>query len=567
MDVVSSAPIWQLLAQGKVEEAEALCTAQLRSGVRHADLDCQLATIHGHHQRFEQAEALLKRALLRDPNHLQAWTSLAGLLLSRDQLQKALQCYRRALLLQPELAALHYNLGVTLLRLGEDQEAISALREALRLRPDYPQALNNLGSVLRRQGRLEEAVDCYRRVLALHPQQPISHNNLANVLREQQQADQAIAHYQQAISLDPLYGDAHANLAGVYRDRGQIALAISWYRQALVLTPESALAHLNLGLTLLLAGQEAEGWREYDWRLQTPALAGVLAVAPALPRWQGEPLAATEPLLLLAEQGLGDTLQFLRYVPLLRGRGLQVRLCAPEPLHGLIESSDIGAPILSPALAHQQQQGCWLPLMSLPALLGASRQQPLRSAPYLHTTSAALARWQAVLSCEAGPLVAINWQGNPAIETGYLYGRSLPLAAFETLTAHPQLRFVSLQKGPGSEQLGACGFRERFVCCQAAVDEAWDFCDTAAIISCCDLLITSDTAVAHLAAGMGQSTWLLLKQVPEWRWGLEGDSSGWYPSMRLFRQRRSGDWAELMQRVLQALYQRYPLSGAPAQDP
>ena len=527
-----------------------------------ADRDCQLALIHEHQQRFEQAEELLRRALDRDPSHLQALISLAGLLLNRDQLQEALQCYRRALVLQPQLAALHYNLGATLLRVGEDQEAIRALREALRLRPDYPQALNNLGLLLRRRGRLQEAADCYHRALVLQPQQPISHNNLANVLREQQRYDQAIAHYQQAICLDPRYGDAYSNLAGIYRDRGQIIEAIACYRQVLLLHPDSADAHLNLGLTLLLAGEEAEGWREYEFRLETPALAGVRAVAPPLPRWQGEPLAAAEPLLLLAEQGLGDTLQFLRYVPLLRERGLQVRLCAQPSLHSLIVSSGIDAELLNPVLANQQRQGCWLPLLSLPALLGVSRQQPLRTAPYLRTTPAALEHWRAVLSREAGPLVAINWQGNPAIETGYFQGRSLPLAVFEALAAHPKLHFVSVQKGPGSEQLQTCRFRQRFVSCQAAVDQAWGFCDTAAILSCCDLVITSDTAVAHLAAGMGQPTWLLLKRVPEWRWGLEGDSSGWYPSMRLFRQRAPGDWAELMQRVLQALWERYPVASA-----
>jgi hypothetical protein len=187
--------------------------------------------------------------------------------------------------------------------------------------------------------------------------------------------------------------------------------------------------------------------------------------------------------------------------------------------------------------------------------------RPLITEPYLFTTEAAAARWKQILGAdlphehrsEQGCLVGIHWQGNPVAEQAELRGRSLPLEAFSPLAAERACTFLSLQKGFGSEQLDGCSFRDRFDTCQLQVNETWDFVETAAIIAHCDLIITSDSAVAHLAGGMGKRTWLLLHQVPDWRWGLDGERTFWYPSMRLFRQREAGNWSELMQRVAAAL--------------
>ncbi|MFM7265361.1 MAG: tetratricopeptide repeat protein, partial [Cyanobium sp.] len=215
-------------------------------------------------------------------------------------------------------------------------------------------------------------------------------------------------------------------------------------------------------------------------------------------------------------------------------------------------------------------RGPWLPLLSLPGLLRVSPDNPLHNDPYLRTTPERLAYWQHRLADVPRPLVGIAWQGNPQAELTTLRGRSLPLEAFAPLAQRTDLTFLSLQKGPGSEQLAACSFRHRFVDAQDAIDQAWDFLDAAAIAACCDLVITSDSALAHLAAGMGLPTWLLLQHLPEWRWGLQGDSSPWYPSMRLFRQATPGDWNALLDHVADSfrqLQQLQALLGADDDQP
>jgi ADP-heptose:LPS heptosyltransferase len=228
-------------------------------------------------------------------------------------------------------------------------------------------------------------------------------------------------------------------------------------------------------------------------------------------------------------------------------------MCAPKTLHGLIREAGLDDEPLTPEEGNALQSGVWLPLLSLPGLLGVSPERPLISAPYLRSRNDRIEAWRSRLAAEQRPIIAINWQGNPDHEQTTSRGRSLPLEAFAPLASLTGISLLSLQKGPGSEQLDACSFRDRLVSCQSQVDAAWDFVETAAILANCDLVITSDTAVAHLAGGMGRRTWLLLKNVPEWRWGLTGDTTFWYDSMRLFRQTRRGDWTAVIARVVGTL--------------
>jgi hypothetical protein len=317
--------------------------------------------------------------------------------------------------------------------------------------------------------------------------------------------------------------------------------------------PHDADAHGNLALLDLLEGDYDRGWPGSEWRFRGPAGLALLIARPAGPRWGGEALPAGTSLLLVAEQGLGDTLQFVRYLPLLRQRGMAVRLCVPPALHRLLEASGLENEPLTPAEG-QNWSGPWLPLLSLPGLLGVSRERPLVQAPYLRVPEELVASWRRRLADERRPLLALHWQGNPEHERRHARGRSLPLDTFAPLARSGEATFLSLQKGFGAEQLTACPFRDRFVAAQEEIDQTWDFLETAAILSACDRLICADSGVAHLAGGLGHPTWLLLKDIPDWRWGLEGESSFWYPSgLRLFRQRRRGDWGEVVGRVAAAL--------------
>jgi hypothetical protein len=233
---------------------------------------------------------------------------------------------------------------------------------------------------------------------------------------------------------------------------------------------------------------------------------------------------------------------------------------------GLIRASGLCQNLVSPAEAQAIQAGHWLPMGSIPLALAVTPEQPMVSgAPYLRAAPERIEAWRQRLRqgmSNTAWLVGVNWQGNPAAERMNLRGRSWPLEHLATIAAMPDLQLVSLQKGAGSEQLESCGFRERFVADQAAVSACLDFEDCAAITAACDLVISSDTQAAHLAGGLGVNTWLTLQHIPDWRWGLTGENTFWYPTMRLFRQPAPGDWGTVFEQLLQALQQERLRSGA-----
>jgi len=278
---------------------------------------------------------------------------------------------------------------------------------------------------------------------------------------------------------------------------------------------------------------------------------------PSCDRWSGKDELEDANLLIVTEQGLGDTFQFMRYANTMRQRGAKISFCAQPQLHSLIQASGVDESPLTPNQGNQVIDGQWIPLLSLPKYLGVNPYNPIINEPYICNTDDLFVKWQTILSAEQQPIIGINWQGNPLAEQSTLRGRSLALETFAPIATHTNAKLLSLQKGFGSEQLETCSFKKYFVNCQDQVNEIWDFLETAAIIANCDLIVTSDTAVAHLAGGMGKSTWLLLQNIPDWRWGLEGDSTFWYPTMRLFRQREKGNWDEVIRRIALALQEQF----------
>jgi len=247
----------------------------------------------------------------------------------------------------------------------------------------------------------------------------------------------------------------------------------------------------------------------------------------------------------------------MRYLQKLKQQGFDFSFYAQEKLHSLIKASDIDQDPLTPEQANQISTGQWIPLLSLPKYLKVNPKNPIISEPYIFSSKALNKKWKNILSQEKGPIIGINWQGNPDIEKGSVKGRSIPLDIFSMISDHDKITLLSLQKGFGTEQLQNCSFKNKFVKCQSQINSTWDFLENAAIINNCDLIITTDTSIAHLAGGMGKSTWLLLKYIPEWRWGLEGESTFWYPSIKLFRQKERNNWQEVMERVAFQLKQSF----------
>jgi tetratricopeptide (TPR) repeat protein/ADP-heptose:LPS heptosyltransferase len=491
------------------------------------------------------AIACYRHALQQRPDAPELQRLLGQALLRADEPESALPHLEQALRLQPQEAEISNSLGQARFALGDAQGALADFRRALALRPEDPGILCNLGTALQQLGDHAAADPCFALALQRQPDFAEAHNNLGVGLQLQGRLQESIEQFGRALTLQPNYADAYSNLGNTLMEAGAHAAALDSFRSALAVRSDHGDAHHNLGMALLLLGDYRRGWAEYEWR----GRCSVPVVPHAIPPtrvWDGSPLAPGETLLLVCEQGLGDTLQFMRYALPLRQRSIPVRLCAQTNLHGILRSSGIDPDPLSPEQAASYSHGPWIPLLSLPGLLGVSPDNPLHTSPYIHVPPERIALWRSRLAHAPRPLLALHWQGNPAHESSAGRGRSLPLESFAVLAQRTPASFLSLQKGHGAEQLPSCSFRHRFLPAQDLIDPTWDFLDIAAILLCCDLVLTSDSALAHLAGGLGCPTWLLLKHQPEWRWGLHGESSPWYPSLRLCRQTTPGHWNQLL---------------------
>lgn len=504
--------------------------------------------------KLDEAESAYLEAIRIRPENPDSYYNLGLTLQSQGKPSAAIDSYKKALDINQNNVRAHISLGNALLDLGMFEAAIESYSSALQLEPEHPDAHYRLALILHKLGRIEAAIESYLQASALRQNHPELLINYGNALQEQGNFEAAIESYKSAIRLQTNHPDLHYNLGIALKEQGKVSDAIQCYKTALQLNPDHTEARWNLSLALLLSGDYDKGLEEYQYRLSNRFHQGsTLNARPQCSEWDGSHLDKHEQLLLVSEQGLGDTLQFMRYTHYLRHKGYRCSLCAPSKLHGLIKASSIDSNPLTPEQANCVSTGHWAALLSLPLHLGVRPENPIITDPYISTTKELREKWRKILAQEKKPLIGINWQGNPEAEKTYSKGRSLPLESFAPIAECQNAAFVSLQKGFGSEQLETCTFKSRFVQSQQLIDVTWDYLETAAIISNCDLVITSDTAVAHLAGGMGKATWLLLAKVPDWRWGLQGDTTFWYPSMRVFRQKIRGDWHEVLARVASEL--------------
>jgi len=435
-------------------------------------------------------------------------------------------------------AETHYREGLRHQDEGRHAEAEASYRRSLALDPRQPKAHNNLGCVLQMQGRLNEAVASFRAALALDPELAQANQNLAAITRDPAASRKALDGYRRLIEANPRDAELRNNFGNVCRELGLHREAIAALAEAIRLAPDYAQAHFSRAFELLLLGEYAEGFEEFEWRWKVRGL-GTPPRAFAQPQWDGGAIGGT--LLLYAEQGFGDTLSMIRYASLAAARaGRVVVECQPE-LHGLVRQVRGVAEVLAPG-ASLPRFDAQLPLMSLPHVFRTTLQTVPWSGAYLRADPQRLQ-----IAANAGPRVGLAWAGQPS--QGDDRKRSLSLAALAPL-AQAGVAFYSLQKGDAALQAHApppemhlTELGSRFA----------DFSDTAAAISQLDLVITVDTSVAHLAGALGVPTWVLLSAIPDWRYGAEGERTPWYPTMRLFRQRADGDWEDVVSRAAQAL--------------
>ncbi|WP_269623983.1 tetratricopeptide repeat protein [Prochlorococcus marinus] len=467
------------------------------------------------------------------------------------KLKEAELSTRKAIELNPNFTKAHSNLGDILKDLGKLEEAELSTRKAIELKPDYAIAHSNLGNILRDLGNLKEAELSTRKAIALQPNFANAYLNLGNILKDLGKLHDAELSQRKAIDLQPNFAEAHSNLGNILRDLGNLQEAEVSTRKAIALNPNLAEAFFNLSLIQLLKGNYKDGLENYEFRLKKkrPAL---IHGKTKLKRIDNQLSNQESKILVVSEQGLGDTLQYMRYIPYLRKKGLDVSFSAQTKLHSLIQSSAIDQNPLTPEQVEKVSARQWIPLLSLARYLKISPKNPIISQPYIFSTDQFTQKWKNIFSKEKRPIIGINWQGSTRLEKTY-QGRSIPLETFSLLFKQNELSILSLQKGFGSEQLEQCSFKNKFVECQPQINSTWDFLENAAIIQNCDLIITCDTSIAHLAGGMGKKVWLLLRDIPFWTWGLKEETTFWYPSMRLFRQHERHNWQEVMERVSIAL--------------
>lgn len=605
----------QLHASGRLDEAEVLYKSVLKADSTHFDAKQLLGELRMRQGRYDEAIKLLRQAIAFNGKVPQVHLNLANAYLAQNafaeaiasydkvialepksidayarrgnaakalgRLDLALDSYDRALAIKPDIAEVLNNRSATLLELGRPAEALASVQAALSLRLDYPEAHNNCGLIQMELGQLADALASYDRALALHRAYPAALYNRGIALMRLKRPLEALSAFQEALSLAPDSIDALNNCGAAFDalDRPEEALecydraiaispaftslhcnrgmalaalhrfheAIEAYDRALELDPGFEKASFNRSLLVMLLGDFADQWADYEHRFVEANVAR-RELSGQYPRWTGEPLGGKK-IIVCEEQGIGDTIQFARYLLQIADQGAEVTFLARASLHRLLRPLAKIVRIVDEEPNETFDFQC--ALLSLPGVFKTTPQNAPNTVPYLEAEADLVEVWRERLGRE-GLKIGICWQGNPlgTIDVG----RSIPLRQFQPIAAIAGVRLISLQKNHGLEQLADLPEGMRVETLRQDLDNGPDaFVDTAAVMANLDLVITSDTSVAHLAGALGRPVWLVLKQVPDWRWLLDRADSPWYPTMRLYRQPTRGDWASAFAHIAEDL--------------
>jgi tetratricopeptide (TPR) repeat protein len=563
---------------GRLAEAERIYRQILAQDPAHADALHHLGMIAHRLGRLDAAAELMSRSIARCPDEARYHINFGALLSDRGKVAEAIAAYARALQIEPAFAAAHFNMGNALSQQGKLQEAAAAylravqvkpdfieahvrlgavychfgilneggnaFQQALRINPNYADAFTGLTFVLTNLGRDEEALAACRKAIALRPACPDDYNNLGILLHQQGKLDDAMAALSKALELRPVFLEAWNNLGNLLTELQRLDEAFAAYRRASAIDPKAADPHFNQAWVALLRGDFENGWRGHEWRWGSKNFSSTRPVL-SRPEWDGGDLRG-KTILLHAEQGLGDAIHFVRYASLVARRGGRVIVHCPPELARLFKSVE-GIDTVATEGKLPEFDVHW-PLMSLPLAFNTRLESIPAEIPYIRADAALAAEWARKLAPFAGQLrVGLAWAGRPTNKQDRK--RSMTLDHFAPLAADG-ITFFSLQKGPAAAQAANPPPGMRVIDFTA---DLHDLADTAASIAHLDLVISVDTAVAHLAGAMGKPVWTLLPFKPDWRWMLGRTDSPWYPTMRLFRQSRPGDWMDVIAKVRQEL--------------
>jgi tetratricopeptide (TPR) repeat protein len=536
---------------GRLAEAEQIYRQILAIDPRHPDALHLLGMIEYQAGRLDTAEELIRRAIAIHGKGVSYYVNLGTVVQAQGKTDEAEALYRQALALNPNLPEVHVNLGNVLQNRTEFAESVEHYQRALELKPENAETWNNLGNALQEQGKMEPAIACYLRALALRPDYAEVYYNLGNASRAQDLLHEAVGYYRQALTINPAYAEATYNLGNVLRAQGKVDEALLHYRKAVDLRPDYAQAAFGEGLTQLMLGNFADGWTRYEWRWRsmdhdTPKRDYLQ------PAWTGERLASGN-LLIWGEQGVGDEVMFAGLMPEVIGTGNRCVLDCHPRLNSLFARSFPGVQVVSgcgPDADPKLNIAAQLASGSLPALFRTNGAAfSVATSPYLVADEAERWRFRSRYS-DGRQIAGLAWYTNNR-KTGRF--RSIPLAQLGPLLSRPSIKWISLQYGEPDGLKNEATQAGAPILIDRTVDQLSDMDRFAAQIAAMDLVITIDNSTAHLAGALGIPVWAMLPFEPDWRWMLNREDSPWYPSMRLFRQPKPGDWDSVIKNVEGAL--------------
>ena len=492
----------------------------------------------------EQAQTLTEQY----PNTFIVWNFLGAAHNGLGRVEQASEAFKKVTELNPNYADGFNNLGATLKDQGKLEEAVEAYKKALSLKPNYTEAYNNMGNALKNLGKLDEAIEAYNKSISLKPNYADCYYNMGVALKDQGKLDKALEAYNKALSLKPDHPETYNNIGNALKDQGKLDEALEAYNKACSLKSNYAGAYYNCSIVYNLKGNLQKGLELYEWRLKMKEFESKIPRKNLI--WDGSKSLKRKKFLVYEEQGLGDIIQFCRYLPLLKQKGAQVTFKVKQKMHALLHTID-GDIVLVDSYPDDNKIDFEAPLMSLPFLFNTNLDTIPSRIPYLFADHDKAASWGKRLT-KATFKVGICWQGS---KNKIDFGRSFPLSLFIGISQLPNVELISLHKGEGEKQIKDINFE------MTTLGDDFDagedaFIDTAAVMANCDLIITSDTAIAHLAGALGCPTWLALKKIPEWYWMLDRNDSPLYPNMTLYRQKQRGNWKyvfDTMQRDLRSL--------------
>jgi tetratricopeptide (TPR) repeat protein len=537
---------------GDLIQTEHVCREILKKQPNNIDILYFLGVVCYQRQKYDSAIQYIKKFLQFNPTNSDAYYNLAQAFQKKREPNDAISHYQKALKYNPYFIDAYLNLGNLLQETGQIDEAIINYQKVIEINPNFAGAYYNLGAAFQGKDQLNEAISAYQKTIHLNPSYTEAYHDLGYVLQMNGDFDEAIRFYQKALQLNPNLFDAYNNLGRSLQEQGKLDEAISSYQRALQINPDFAEAHCNMALALLLTGDFNHGWKEYEWRWKLKDRSRY-----DFPQqvWDGSDISG-KTVFLYAEQGFGDTIQFIRYVPLVAERRAKVIIECQKELKSLIHNiKGVESVITREDPLPEFYIHC--PLLSLPLFFNTTIESIPANIPYIVTDKKIVRKWEEKTRSNNAQLkVGLVWSGNPKYKADK--SRSISLENFLQLWKVDGISFYSLQKGEAAAQTKELPKNIRLI---DFTDEIYDFSETAGLIENLDLVISVDTAVAHLTGALGKPIWTLLPFSPDWRWMLNRKDSPWYPTMRLFRQPSSGDWETMMEKVSKELHEKIRADG------